>query len=121
MVMDYGQHSTQMGTDSITTANKVFSQLQSVYPSASSATIWKAIGLIPMVGVNDTGEIFTLANATQLHTFAVQKGIGLMSYWNLSRDQACASGNSTTASDSCSGVSQTKYQFAKTLSIPASH
>lgn len=123
MVMDYGSGQTDMGQDAITTANVVYSQLKAIYPSASSSTIWRAIGLIPMIGVNDTApEVFTLANASQLHAFAIQNGIGLMSYWSFARDQACPSGTSTaSASDSCSGVSQTPYQFAKTLSIPALH
>jgi chitinase len=101
----------------------VYGQLKTIYPSASSSTLWRAIGLIPMIGVNDTApEVFTLANATTLHNFAVQNGIGLVSYWSYARDLACPSGTSTTsANDSCSGVSQTPYQFAKTLNIPALH
>lgn len=118
MVMDYGINSTAMGQTAISSAQSVFTQLKQVYPTSSDADIWKAIGMTAMIGINDTQpETFTLANAKEVHDFAVQKGIGMLSYWNTARDVACAN-NASTLSDSCSGVVQTAYQFAKTLAIP---
>ena len=121
MVMDYGINSKQMGQTAISAAQGLFAQLKQLYPTSSDTEIWKGIGMTAMVGINDTEpETFTLANAKEVHDFAVQKGIGMLSYWNTERDKACAN-NAATLSDSCSGVSQTPYQFAKTLSIPATN
>jgi hypothetical protein len=117
MVMDYGTGVTQMGQAAINAANATFSQLKSIYTTNTDAEIWKSIGLTAMIGINDTKpETFTLANAKEMHDFAVQKGIGMTSYWNTARDKACA-GNAATLSDSCSGVTQTAWQFAKALYI----
>ncbi len=121
MVMDYGDGVTQMGQAAIQAATATFSQLKGLYGANSDAEVWKAIGLTAMVGINDTKpEVFTLQNAQEVHDFAVQKGIGMLSEWNVDRDKACP-GNAATLSDSCSGVAQNAYQFMKTMTIPATH
>lgn len=115
MAMDYGTGTSDMGTAATTAASNTFTQLKSIYPESSDADIWKAIGVTVMIGINDTQpETFTLSNAQTLKSFAQQKGIGMLSYWNTSRDVAC-SGNQAILSDSCSGVTQSQYQFASAL------
>ncbi len=67
-----------------------------------------------MIGVNDsTAEVFTTANATTLANFAASKGIQELSFWSLGRDKACATNGQL--SDTCSGTSQSAYQFTRTL------
>jgi chitinase len=117
MAMDYGTNTKDMGAAAVSAANSTFSQLKSIYPESSDSDIWKAIGVTAMIGINDTEpEAFTLANAKTLKDYAVQKGIGMLSYWNVARDVAC-SGNKAILSDSCSGVTQSKYDFANALNI----
>jgi hypothetical protein len=121
MTMDYGIGSTQMGQVAIQATQATFNQLKALFPGNSDASIWKSIGLTPMIGKNDTlPETFTLANATELHDFALQKGIGMTSFWNVDRDKSCPY-NAGTLSDVCSGVVQSPYQFGQLLTIPAQH
>lgn len=117
MAMDYGSNTSDMGAAAVSAANGTFNQLKSIYPESSDADIWKAIGVTAMIGINDTNpETFTLANAKTLKDFATQKGIGMLSYWNVARDVSC-SGNQAILSSTCSGITQSKYDFAKALNI----
>ena len=71
-----------------------------------------------MIGQNDSkGEIFTLADAKALNSFAVSQGVGRMSMWSLNRDVSCGSNyvNLGVVSDSCSGVKQGGASFATML------
>jgi hypothetical protein len=71
------------------------------------------IGITPMIGVNDTSsEVFTLQNATDLVNWAKgQSYINRLAFWSLSRDNGgCAGAGSASAT--CSGLSQSTWQFA---------
>ena len=58
-----------------------------LYPSLTSQQAWNMVGVTPLIGINDDpSEIFSLANAQQLTTFAQQNGIGELSMWELPRD-----------------------------------
>ena len=71
------------------------------------------IGIIPMIGVNDTpGEVFTLANAQTLLTFAeANPYVTSLGMWSLARDNGGCS-TAIEASASCSGLSQATYAFS---------
>ena len=87
MAMDYGDASTSMGARAISAANATFAQIKGIFTGKTDAQLWAMIGVTPMIGVNDTrSEVFRQADATQLTTFAQQKGLGLLSYWALQRD-----------------------------------
>lgn len=121
MAMDYGTGVTQMGQAAINATSATFTQLKSIYTTSTDAQIRKAIGVTVMIGINDTKpETFTLSNATQLRTYATQQGIGMLSYWNTDRDKACA-GNAAKLSDTCSGVTQSTWQFAQSLMLQPSY
>lgn len=84
------------------------------------AALWQRIGLTPMIGVNDVkGQVFTLADAEGLNSFAAERGIARMSMWSLNRDIACTSASrpeeGSSASSNCSGVQQAPGMFAKLL------
>lgn len=112
MTMDYGSPDSQMGQEAINAANGLFSELQSLFPSKSSSQLWAMVGITPMIGQNDSqGEIFSLQNAQQVLSFAQQNHIGELAMWEISRDNGSCAG-STTASDSCSGVSQSAFAFS---------
>ncbi len=73
------------------------------------------VGITPMIGQNDSpGEVFSLSNAQQVLTFAQQNKIGELAFWEVPRDNGNCAG-STTASDTCSGVSQSAYAFTNTF------
>jgi hypothetical protein len=87
MAMDYGDASTTMGQRAINGATGTFNQIKPIFTGKTDAQLWAMIGVTPMIGVNDTqSEVFRQSDATQLATFAQQKGLGLLSYWALQRD-----------------------------------
>ena len=87
MAMDYGDASTAMGQRAISAATATFNQIKPIFAGKTDAQLWAMIGVTPMIGVNDTqSEVFRQADASQLTTFAQQKGLGLLSYWALQRD-----------------------------------
>ena len=64
-----------------------------------------------MIGQNDSsGEIFTLADASTVESYAASQGIAWLSFWAEGRDNGGCPGT-TSASSTCSGVSQSTGQF----------
>jgi hypothetical protein len=116
MTFDYYDGAThEMATDTENSANGLVSQLGQLYPSKSSAQRWAMVGITEMVGIDDYGaaETFTTADATTVENWAVSKGIAELSFWALQRDNGGCPG--TKGSDSCSGVSQSTWQFSHTF------
>jgi len=116
MTFDYYIGSTQeMATDTESAGQGLFSQLQSLYPSDTSAQLWSMVGITEMVGIDDYGaaETFTQADASTVLGWAQQKGISTLSFWALERDNGGCVG--TGGSDSCSGISQSTWYFSHTL------
>ena len=117
MAMDYGNGFDQpgnpgMGTYAIDAATATHSQLMTLYPSLSSQQAWNMVGVTPLIGINDDpSEIFSLADAHQLTTFAQQNGIGELSMWELPRDLTGTLG-SVDAVDG-SGIAQTPFEFSQ--------
>jgi len=120
MTMDYGDDAAphpagQMGAYAIAAAKAVAKQLAGLYPHMDPAARRRHIGLTPMIGLNDvTSETFGLGDAAQLARYARTNGLGLVTMWALGRDRAC-SAPITAASDSCSGIAQTPFAFARAL------
>jgi chitinase len=113
MTMDYGPNE-DMGAAAISAANGLHAQLGAIWTTKTSAQLWAMEGNTPMIGVNDsTNEVFSIANANTLESFAASNGIQELSFWSLGRDKACSSNG--TLSDTCSGTSQNAYQFSSTF------
>ena len=98
------------------------SQLRSLYQEIGapigSATAWSRVSATPMIGQNDTRkDRFSLEDAEKLSQFADEHGMARMSMWSLNRDQQCDANwpDPKQVSDSCSGVTQERGQFTKTL------
>ena len=73
-----------------------------------------------LIGQNDTkNEYFTLDNARDINTFALETSLGHLSMWSLNRDQQCGENytNTNTLKTFCSGMKQTGGEFATTLRI----
>jgi chitodextrinase len=105
MTMNYGPSGIDMGQAAIDAATNTRSQLVGLGIPA-------LIGITPMIGQNNTqGEIFDLADADQLIAYAEANSyVGWLSFWSLGRDNGGCAGQ-TTASASCSGISQGNYAF----------
>jgi hypothetical protein len=110
MTMDYGdsyggQPLAPVAIGSLTVAN---TQLMAAIPGLTKAQAWQMIGVIPMIGKNDDSEVFSVADAKTLATFAIQNQLGLVSFWSIDRDQVCPKGADY---NSCSTVDTTSFQF----------
>ncbi|MEI7546056.1 MAG: Calx-beta domain-containing protein, partial [Mycobacteriaceae bacterium] len=118
MAMDYGEgpaptsgpNAQTMGTYAIQSAQSTYNQLSSLYAKNGQTFAWKQIGVTPMIGVNDiTSEVFTVADAQALNTFAVSKGLGMLGYWSVERDYPGTLGQPT---HNASGVSSPAGSFS---------
>jgi chitinase len=107
MAMDYGGAVGDMYSAAISAANATKGQLSSLgYGNAQ-------LGITPMIGQNDqAGEIFSIANAQSLRNNAA--GASMLAFWSVGRDNGGCAG-SGAASASCSGVSQSTFQFSQIL------
>jgi hypothetical protein len=107
MTMDYGSSGIEMGSAATEAAAATETQIQQAGLSAT-------VGITPMIGQNDSsGEIFTLADATTLLNFANSNSyVTRLAMWSMGRDNGSCAGEAF-ASPSCSGVSQSTYEFSE--------
>jgi hypothetical protein len=117
MAMDYYAGTGQeMGTAAINAAKGALAQMKSI----DSSYGYGNVGLTPMIGVNDDGSTFTLADASKVESFAAANHLGRLSFWSLTRDVSCG-GSAAQAvarpasSPTCSGVSQSQLAFTSTF------
>ncbi len=116
MTFDYYYGTPQdMLADTETAAAGLFSQLQVLYPGASTPELWHMIGVTEMPGIDDFGpdETFTTADALPLRQWADQQGIGFLSFWALQRDNGTCPG--TKGAGACSGVDGPQWFFSHAL------
>ncbi|MFF0791844.1 carbohydrate-binding protein [Streptomyces spiralis] len=94
-----------MGQGSIAAAQATLAQMQSV----DSGYTYANLGITPMIGKNDDGSTFTLADAATVENFAAQHGVGRLAFWSINRDQPC--GGSANSLSTCSEISQSSLAF----------
>jgi chitinase len=124
MAMDYGP---ARGGDSMYEASKkalmeTHRQLGVLYEESginlTGASLWKKMGVTPMIGQNDiVEEIFTADDAAALNAYAQEQGVGRMSMWSANRDVPCGENyvDTKVVSDVCSGVKSASFIFSQTL------
>jgi hypothetical protein len=106
MAMDYyAGTGTEMGQGAVSAAKATLAQMQSV----DSGYTYANLGITPMIGKNDDGSTFTLADAQTVETFAAQNNVGRLAFWAITRDQAC--GGSANSLPTCSEISQNSLAF----------
>ena len=106
MAMDYyAGAGTEMGQGAVSAAQATLAQMKSVDSSYTYANL----GITPMIGQNDDGSTFTLADAQTVESFAAQNGVGRLSFWAITRDQAC--GGSANSLPTCTEISQSSLAF----------
>ncbi|MFD8075596.1 cellulose binding domain-containing protein [Streptomyces sp. NPDC059718] len=108
MAMDY-YRSADYGDAAIQAANSTFTQLKSLYPGKSDAQLWAMVGVTPMLGQNDDGRIYDQADARQLVSFAQGKHLGLLAFWETTRDRNACTG----ALYMCTNIPQSPYEFSR--------
>ncbi|OLZ73468.1 hypothetical protein AV521_05225 [Streptomyces sp. IMTB 2501] len=106
MAMDYyAGTGTEMGQGAVDAAKATLAQMQSVNSSYTYANL----GITPMIGKNDDGSTFTLADAQTVENFAAQNGVGRLAFWSVNRDQPCS--GSANSLPTCSEISQNSLAF----------
>jgi len=116
MTFDYYYGTAQqMATDTETAGAGLVSQLQTLYPGTSPARLWHMVGVTEMPGIDDFGpdETFTQADAVTVLHWAQSKGIALLSFWALQRDNGGCPG--TKGAGNCSGLAQPAWYFSHTF------
>ncbi|BBH66696.1 hypothetical protein ACTI_33810 [Actinoplanes sp. OR16] len=98
--------------DAMTAATEaVAADLATVWPGRTEAELYAMLGVTPMIGVNDTGPVTTVANARTVLDFAEEKGLGFVRFWSVNRDNGdCGDGE---LSGRCSGIEQSDYAFTE--------
>lgn len=112
MAMDYGQWYYDMpdGTNMELNAEKVaqgyFAYVKSLSDSQglTDAQVWQRVGITQLIGAQDVDQIgpkystladdpqFSISDATALRAFAVNKGLGELSVWSVTKDKSPADG-----------------------------
>ncbi|MGW2645863.1 carbohydrate binding domain-containing protein [Streptomyces sp. NPDC001393] len=106
MAMDYyAGTGTEMGQGAVDAAKATLAQMQSV----DSGYTYANLGITPMIGKNDDGSTFTLADARTVENFAAQNGVGRLAFWSVNRDQPCS--GSANSLPTCSEISQNSLAF----------
>ncbi|MER6732028.1 carbohydrate binding domain-containing protein [Streptomyces puniciscabiei] len=106
MAMDYyAGTGTEMGQGAVDAARATLAQMQSV----DSGYTYADLGITPMIGKNDDGSTFTLADARTVENFAAQNGVGRLAFWSVNRDQPCS--GSANSLPTCSEISQNSLAF----------
>ncbi len=108
MAMDYYRNG-DYGDFAVQAANSTFAQLKSLYPSKTDAQVWKMVGVTPMLGQNDDGRIYNQADARQMVTFAQGRHLGMLAFWEMTRDRNACTG----ALYRCTNIAQTPYEFSR--------
>jgi chitinase len=109
MAMDYYYPPADQGDRAIAAARATQAQIKSLY-GLTDAAAWKKIGVTPMLGVNDSrNEIFYTSDATQLVNFAKSVHLGMLSFWEMTRDRNACNGSLVD----CTNVPQQPYEFSK--------
>jgi chitodextrinase len=108
MTMDFGS-SREWGDAVIAAAQATLGQMAQIWPEKSSSALNRMLGVTPMIGRNDTGPIFSIADGQKLITWANNNHIGLVAFWSVGRDNGGCPGGGV--SPTCSSISQSQYQF----------
>jgi hypothetical protein len=115
MTMDYSASAGLEWGDSVIAAAKATeAQMAIIWPSKTSAQLYAMLGVTPMIGRNDTGPIFSIADAQKLVTWADGAHVGELAFWSVGRDNGGCPGGAV--SPTCSSISQSTYQFTSIFS-----
>jgi hypothetical protein len=116
MAMDFGDSEApspagKMGAYAIQSAQSTRAQIAQIWTGLTTAQTWAMVGVTPMIGQNDqSDEVFGIADAQQLITFAQQNHLSELGFWAVTRDQQCSNGGGLST---CTEITQTPYQFSK--------
>ncbi|GAB3977873.1 hypothetical protein GCM10029978_068970 [Actinoallomurus acanthiterrae] len=108
MAMDY-YRSVDYGDAAVQAAQSTYDQLKTLYPGRTDAQLWAMVGVTPMLGQNDDHNVYNQDDARQLVTFAKQHHLGMLAFWEETRDRNACTG----ALYQCTNIPQQPYEFSK--------
>ncbi|GIG59032.1 hypothetical protein Lfu02_34040 [Longispora fulva] len=108
MAMDYYRDG-DYGGFAVQAAQSTFTQLKALYPAKTDAQVWKMVGVTPMLGKNDDGRVYDQADARQLVAFAQSRHLGMLAFWEATRDRNACTGPLYR----CTNIPQSPYEFSK--------
>ncbi|WP_433372223.1 ricin-type beta-trefoil lectin domain protein [Actinoplanes sp. CA-142083] len=112
MTFDWGNTSGNQGQLTIQAADGLKNRLKTAY-GWSDADAYRHVGISSMNGITDEHATVTLADMQAITSYAQQHTIARLTFWSLNRDRQCPAGYPND--DTCSGVSQSAYQFTKII------
>ena len=108
MAMDYNRDG-DYGDLAVQAAESTFNQLKELFPDRSDAAVWRMVGVTPMLGQNDDGRIYDADDARQLVSFARSQDLGLLAFWEMTRDRNACSGPLFR----CTNIEQRPFEFSR--------
>jgi hypothetical protein len=119
MVFDYyiaKEGVVEMGQAAENAATNTHTQLESIFPSLTSAQIWNMEAMTMLPGIDDLKkktEVTYENDATTMLSFAQSNNMNLLSIWAIQRDNGGCPG--TADSNTCSGITQNTWDFSHIL------
>jgi hypothetical protein len=119
MVFDYyiaKEGVVEMGQAAENAATSTHTQLQSIFPSLTSAQVWNMEGMTMLPGIDDLKkktEVTYEPDATTMLNFAQANNMNFLSIWAIQRDNGGCPG--TPDSNTCSGITQNTWDFSHIL------
>ncbi|GAA2885698.1 chitinase [Actinoplanes cyaneus] len=112
MTFDWGNTTGNQGQLTIQAADGLKNKLKTAY-GWSDAEAYRHVGISSMNGITDEHATVTLADMQAITAYAQQHTIARLTFWSLNRDRQCP--GAYPNDDTCSGVSQSAYQFTKII------
>ena len=119
MASDYlapGEGTVNMGAAAESALQGVHKQLSQLYPTTSSANIWRMQGVTLLPGIDSApnrAELTNLVDAANVLSFAQANDMDLITIWAVQRYNGSSPG--TADSNSGSGLSQGTWAFSQVL------
>ncbi|MYW68573.1 chitinase [Streptomyces sp. SID8379] len=108
MPFDFGGAGQNMGTLTTKAAEGLKNALKSAY-GYSDDQAYRGMGISSMNGITDDNETVTPADFQTILGYAQQHHLARLTFWSANRDRPCSGGYPND--DTCSGVSQSAWQF----------
>jgi hypothetical protein len=114
MPFDFGGAGKNMGNLTTQAAEGLKNALKSAY-GYSDDTAYRHSGISSMNGLTDppNSETVTVADFNTILGYASAHHLARLTFWSVNRDRPCTSG----VSDSCSGVSQSNWDYTKVFAM----
>ncbi|RQG99215.1 PKD domain-containing protein [Natrarchaeobius oligotrophus] len=111
MTMNYGSAGEFDDQSVIGTVEGAHEQLSGELPEKSDEEIYAMLGITPMLGLNNTGVVFTPADAEAVLAYAQDNDVGTLAFWSVERDNP----GPEEVDPRHSGIDQDPFEFSRTF------